>query len=494
MPYIGKSPHFGVRNRFIYTASGSETSKSGADDNGATLTFTDGAYVDVYLNGVLLKPDTDYVTSTANTIGSLSALAASDILEVIVYDVFSVSDTVSATSGGTFSGAVVAGSTLDMNGTELILDADGDSSITADTDDVIHFKLGGTDKISMGGANSEMDLTGTLGLRIIKSSETTYSIVAGDDGVATHLANRTDGTSAHGQIVWTTRDGGTTIERARITASGELQVGRNTTVADCGATLSMTGANGSNASQTFRIENNGENGQTRFKRNIGGGSESTNAIISYHNYWKFSNHSAPAIAATGQYHEIESNYNSWINVFENSHGSSPFGIYINYSGATPDTSNNQFIQCADGDGATIRMKVTSDGDITTSDDGVLSSDERLKHTITDATDKWEDVKKLKVRNFYWNEDYHPNKKDKKLLGFIAQEFETVFPSLVNESNIIGGNPEDFEKDEDGKSKKEPVMRKHIKQGTLIPILTKALQEAMTRIETLETKVKALEDA
>ena len=106
MPYIGKSPHFGVRNRFIYTATGDETYKSGADDNGATLTFTDGAYVDVYLNGVLLKPDTDYVTTTANTIGSLSALSTSDILEVIVYDVFSVSDTVSAASGGTFQGAV----------------------------------------------------------------------------------------------------------------------------------------------------------------------------------------------------------------------------------------------------------------------------------------------------------------------------------------------------------------------------------------------------
>ena len=97
MPYIGKSPHFGVRNRFIYTATGDETSKSGADDNGATLTFTDGAYVDVYLNGVLLKPDTDYVTTTANTIGSLSALSTSDILEVIVYDVFSVGGTYSKT-------------------------------------------------------------------------------------------------------------------------------------------------------------------------------------------------------------------------------------------------------------------------------------------------------------------------------------------------------------------------------------------------------------
>ena len=56
MPYIGRSTDgFGVRNRFLYLASASDTSVSGADANGATLTFTDGAYVDVYLNGVLLK-------------------------------------------------------------------------------------------------------------------------------------------------------------------------------------------------------------------------------------------------------------------------------------------------------------------------------------------------------------------------------------------------------------------------------------------------------
>ena len=132
MPYIGKSPHFGVRNRFIYTASGSETSKSGADDNGATLTFTDGAYVDVYLNGVLLKPDTDYVTSTANTIGSLSALSTSDILEVIVYDVFSVSDTVSAASGGTFVGNVNFSGAIDVDGTTNLDVVDIDGALTQD--------------------------------------------------------------------------------------------------------------------------------------------------------------------------------------------------------------------------------------------------------------------------------------------------------------------------------------------------------------------------
>ena len=82
MPYIGKSTDgFGVRNRFLYLASASDTSVSGADANGATLTFTDGAYVDVYLNGVLLKAGTDYNTNTANTIASIAnkfALCAVD--------------------------------------------------------------------------------------------------------------------------------------------------------------------------------------------------------------------------------------------------------------------------------------------------------------------------------------------------------------------------------------------------------------------------------
>lgn len=36
-------------------------------------------------------------------------------------------------------------SSLDMNGNELILDSDADSSITADTDDQFDFKLGGSD-------------------------------------------------------------------------------------------------------------------------------------------------------------------------------------------------------------------------------------------------------------------------------------------------------------------------------------------------------------
>jgi hypothetical protein len=170
MPYIGRSTDgFGVRNRFLYLASADDTSVSGADANGATLTFTDGAYVDVYLNGVLLKAGTDYNTNTANTIASLAAMAANDEVTVIVYDVFTVGDMVSATSGGTFvgnvthSGTVTFGSTvsgLDVNGTEIILDADADTTITADTDDQIDIKIAGADDFQFT-ANTFTSLSGS---------------------------------------------------------------------------------------------------------------------------------------------------------------------------------------------------------------------------------------------------------------------------------------------------------------------------------------------
>ena len=44
-------------------------------------------------------------------------------------------------------GALTVSTSLDMNGTELILDADADTSITADTDDQIDFKIGATDRV-----------------------------------------------------------------------------------------------------------------------------------------------------------------------------------------------------------------------------------------------------------------------------------------------------------------------------------------------------------
>ena len=56
-----------------------------------------------------------------------------------------VPGTLSITGASTLTGVVTANGGIDVNGTELILDADADTSITADTDDRIDVKLGGSD-------------------------------------------------------------------------------------------------------------------------------------------------------------------------------------------------------------------------------------------------------------------------------------------------------------------------------------------------------------
>ena len=73
--------------RYRYTASGGETSKSGSDDNGLTLSYLPGKE-QVYLNGVLLARAQDYTASNGTSITSLAALAASDVLEIITFTAF----------------------------------------------------------------------------------------------------------------------------------------------------------------------------------------------------------------------------------------------------------------------------------------------------------------------------------------------------------------------------------------------------------------------
>jgi len=106
MPYIGNQPGTGVRSRFIYTATASQTTFSGADDNSKTLKYADSDYIDVFLNGVCLVPGTDYTASTKTSIVLTQAASLSDTLEVVAYDIASMADTVSKADGGTFEDGI----------------------------------------------------------------------------------------------------------------------------------------------------------------------------------------------------------------------------------------------------------------------------------------------------------------------------------------------------------------------------------------------------
>ena len=115
MPYIGTSPSNGVRQTYDYTATAGQTSFSGSDNNSQTLVYTDSTYIDVYQNGILLIPS-DYTATTGTTVVLDTGATVSDTLQIVVYDVFSVADTVSASDGGSFGGNIGVGGTLSVTG------------------------------------------------------------------------------------------------------------------------------------------------------------------------------------------------------------------------------------------------------------------------------------------------------------------------------------------------------------------------------------------
>ena len=92
MPYIGKAPQQGIRNRFIYQATAGQTTFSGSDANSLTLSYPDGEYVDVYQNGILLKPATDYTSTSGTSVVLVTGASVNDVIEIIVYDAFSIAN------------------------------------------------------------------------------------------------------------------------------------------------------------------------------------------------------------------------------------------------------------------------------------------------------------------------------------------------------------------------------------------------------------------
>jgi len=87
-PLVGIAPGSSVY-RWRFTAVGAETSVSGLDDLGATLSYNAGTE-QVYLNGVLLVRTADYLATTGTSITGLTALAASDVIEVISFNATNV--------------------------------------------------------------------------------------------------------------------------------------------------------------------------------------------------------------------------------------------------------------------------------------------------------------------------------------------------------------------------------------------------------------------
>ena len=130
MAYVGQ----GIKNGTF-----SVLDTSGNTYNGSNTTFNLGTQVGspaqllVSHDGVIQKPVTDYTIATGGTQITFTTAPASGA-SIFITEI---------------SGAVGGPMNRDINGDELILDADGDTSITADTDDQIDIRVSGTDQLTI---------------------------------------------------------------------------------------------------------------------------------------------------------------------------------------------------------------------------------------------------------------------------------------------------------------------------------------------------------
>ena len=131
--------------------------------------------------------------------------------------------------------------------------------------------------------------------------------------------------------------------------------------------------------------------------------------------------------------------------------------------------------------------IYEDGDLRNNNNSYgQQSDIKLKENVVDAGSQWDDIKNLKVRKFNFKAstgfDTHTQ------IGLIAQEAELVSPGLVKEVKDRVKIEEVSEVDGSTSYKEslsETEKTKHVMYSVLYMKAIKALQEAMTRIETLE---------
>jgi prepilin-type processing-associated H-X9-DG protein len=196
-------------------------------------------------------------------------------------------------------------------------------------------------------------------------------------------------------------------------------------------------------------------------------------------------------SAGGAKFQLSQSNNNWVHYIENSASSGGiYGVYLRFSGSSPDDNNSVFMIGQDS-GGTIRFYIYSDGDIKNHDNSYSAiSDEKLKEQITDASSQWEDIKALRVRKYKMKEDVavKGDSDEHWRLGVIAQELETA-----GMNGLVKDDP-DLVEDENGQLVAGDTTTKSVKYSILYMKAVKALQEAMTRIETLEAKVTALENA
>jgi hypothetical protein len=415
---------------------------SGNTYNGSNVTFDLGTHVSspaqliVSHDGVIQKPVTDYTLATGGTQITFTTAPASGA-SIFITEI---------------SGAVGAPMNRDINGDELILDADADTSITADTDDQIDVRVGGTDQITIkdGALSPVTDNDIDLGTSSLEFKDAYF------DGTVTSDAGLFDTLG-----VTSAKDLGTGIHIKTADSGGDVATNADELVIEGSGSAGMTILSGNDDNCLIHFGDDGDN-------DIG--------IIKYrhdNNSMRFTTNASERMTITDD---------GDIGVGNTDPGTARFNVQKN--------SDQLYYGKNDSSG---QFQVTSAGVISATNTTVQSiSDERLKKDIADFSGGLDIIKAMRPRTYKWKNPQYHNDKDDTQYGFVAQELLTI--SNAEKLNLVvvdDANTMMYENEKDllpdGKANISGYQERDA-------IYVSAIKELLTKIETLETKVKALEDA
>mgnify|MGYP003134107633 CR=1 FL=1 len=293
-------------------------------------------------------------------------------------------------------------------------------------------------------------------------------------------------------------------EKARVHSDGKVGVGETTPLANLHIKSADSGVTPSADSDELLVEGSGNSGMT-----IGSGASSTGSIRfadsgTDNRGFILYNHSDDTLAfgtAATEAFRVNSAQDMTIgnndpsddtpNIgfqFDDGNGTSSF---MNIGHTSGSGSADGYIRfCRSG---TVIGQIRQDGNTNVS--YLTSSDYRLKENIVTDWDATSRLKQLKPSRFNFIGD-----KGKTVDGFIAHEVSSIVPEAIGgEKDAMTKEVLYVKSDQIPEGKKVGDVKKPSKidpqgidQSKLVPLLTKALQEAVAKIETLEAKVTALE--
>jgi hypothetical protein len=393
--------------------------------------------------------------------------------------------------------AITKNSQIDLNGNEMILDADGDTTITADTDDQIDFKVAGTDRITIDASGDVLVGTSTINTGTLGTSNKFLEVSAGTaSGSGTLILSRNTSTND-------VELGGVRFVNANnadddgLDADGKLVAA----VSARSVTSDSNAGDDSGADLIFYTKPEAGNYAERLRINSSGNSVFSGDTITVGDSHTFGNGSGDNLhieSSSGE--NIVFNAAGGIHVFQNNGTEiarfrndelliggtveTGFGVTIAASsglfladigssanGITrPSASHSYNALRMDNSGA-VQIGAISVG---TTGGSILyggSSDYRMKENIQVMEKGLERVKKLNPVKFTWKEEFGGGENE----GFIAHEIQEAG---WNEG-VVG--------EKDGEE------MQLVDYGKLTPLLVKAIQEQQEQIESLQQEIEALKN-